>query len=71
MYTRSGTSSGDSEGDIRLQDCVELGTTVYGVDGCCRLEIKHEGEWGTVCDDVEDEDLIAQVACRYTPQLCP
>jgi hypothetical protein len=55
------------EGDIRLQDCVESGPDA----GCCRLEIQHEGQWGTVCDDVEDEDLIAQVACRYTPQLYP
>ena len=41
---------------LRMTDC-------DGEDGCCRLEVQHDGKWGTICDD--DFDLKeAQVACR-------
>ncbi len=32
-------------------------------DACCRIEFKHDGEWGTVCDDYWTEANTA-VACR-------
>ena len=47
----------------RLVDCNE--------DKCCRIEVLHEDEWGTVCDDSDDENgpSIAAVACRQAG--CP
>ena len=59
---RSGPSSGNSEGDIRLQDCMR---NVGPDQDCCRLEFKHNDEWGTVCaDSSSDLSDIALVACR-------
>ena len=40
---------------------VRLGAGGNAVQG--RLEIKHDGVWGTVCDD-DFDDLDAQVACN-------
>eukprot|EP00960_Hanusia_phi_P060973 764687-Hanusia_phi.AAC.2 len=40
---------------IRMEDCQE--------DGCCRLEVQYNNEWGTICDDgftLQD----TWVACR-------
>ena len=34
-----------------------------------RLEIYHDGQWGTVCDDGFN-DLNAQVVCRSVIQSC-
>ena len=60
LYTSNGASSGDSNGDIRLQDCVPAPMTISGdkydlgvgdpfMVGCCRLEFKYNDEWGTIC----------------------
>ena len=33
--------------------------------GCCRVEIKYAGRWGTICSDmIADVDVVAQVICR-------
>jgi len=42
---------------VRLAGCDD--------EKCCRLEIKHEGEWGSICDDVSSDDrpVVAALAC--------
>ena len=51
------------EPSARLVDCNE--------DSCCRIEILHDDEWGTVCDDSDSDNgaSIAAVACRQAG--CP
>jgi len=53
-------TSGKTLGSIRLVDC--------DVNKCCRVEVEHLGQWGTVCDD-EANDFAAVVACRQVG--CP
>ena len=42
-------------GDLRLADCDE--------DCCCRLEVYHDGSWGTVCEHYFNENA-GRIACR-------
>lgn len=44
------------EGGITLSECVPD-------SGCCRVDIYHDGEMGTICDDGV-EDAVATVICR-------
>ena len=53
-------TSGKTSGSIRLVDC--------DVNKCCRVEVEHSGQWGTVCDD-EANNFAAVVACRQVG--CP
>ena len=45
-----------TDGDVKLED----GT--YEYEG--RVEICHDGMWGTVCDDVGSDDGVAVVVCN-------
>ena len=57
----------DADGKLRLVDCVHTGSDAWGEEWgkeCCRAEIKHNGEWGTICHDNKDHDLVAKVICR-------
>ncbi|XP_060081975.1 soluble scavenger receptor cysteine-rich domain-containing protein SSC5D-like [Ylistrum balloti] len=51
------TTPSAAEGDVRLIN------TKDGTIGAGRVEIYHEGVWGTVCDDQFEED-DARVVCR-------
>ena len=53
--TTSTASSEGSEGELRLEGCRS--------DNCCRVEIYHSLQWGTVCDDSWSR-IDASVACR-------
>ena len=53
------TSGAEHEGWVDLVDCVQP----EGEDECCRLQVFHDGQWGTVCDD-SFGDTEATVACR-------
>jgi len=48
---------GDCGAPVRLVACA---------NDCCRVEIQHEGEWGTICDDVDDAKLsaVGNVICK-------
>ncbi|XP_025101967.1 deleted in malignant brain tumors 1 protein-like isoform X4 [Pomacea canaliculata] len=65
----SDTSSCFHEDDVRVicnEDSTDLKLTARLVNGdgmSGRLEIFHNGEWGTVCNDIF-EDTEARVACR-------
>lgn len=48
---------------LRLADC--------DASSCCRVEILHDDEWGTLCDDTSSSDdrhhLVANVICAQVP----
>ena len=60
-FTCAGGANGATSGSTRLVDCTAAG---------CRLEVRHDDQWGTVCGDTAAggstgfSDTAARVVCR-------
>jgi len=54
-WTGDGSPANPGNGDLHVTACQE--------DCCCRLEVFHDGEWGTICDDSFNQDA-GVIACR-------
>ena len=59
-YTCAGGMHGVSSGSTRIRNCVHGRRNAAGG---CRLEVKHNGVWGTVCSK-GFTDVNAKVVCR-------